>query len=107
MSQVVRPYGDTTGETDEYGLPVRYPWAEDYRGVSVRMRLAAQLGIGLVGQGENGRGEHGRTGALASAGAASAPALLHRAPSPPARAPTPTARWAVSYVPPSTVVMRP
>ncbi|TKK87012.1 polynucleotide kinase-phosphatase [Herbidospora galbida] len=25
-------YGDTTGETDEYGLPVRYPWAEQYRG---------------------------------------------------------------------------
>jgi polynucleotide kinase-phosphatase len=25
-------YGDTTGESDEYGLPVRYPWAEDYRG---------------------------------------------------------------------------
>jgi len=25
-------YGDTTGETDEYGLPVRYPWAVDYRG---------------------------------------------------------------------------
>ena len=25
-------YGDTTGETDDYGLPVRYPWAEDYRG---------------------------------------------------------------------------
>ncbi|MEW9530273.1 polynucleotide kinase-phosphatase [Microbispora sp. NPDC049125] len=25
-------YGDTTGETDEYGLPVRYPWANDYRG---------------------------------------------------------------------------
>ncbi|WP_316255777.1 AAA family ATPase [Arthrobacter sp. A2-55] len=25
-------YGDTTGETDEYGLPVRYAWAEDYRG---------------------------------------------------------------------------
>ena len=25
-------YGDTTGETDAYGLPVRYPWAEDYRG---------------------------------------------------------------------------
>jgi len=25
-------YGQTTGETDEYGLPVRYPWAEDYRG---------------------------------------------------------------------------
>ncbi|MGH3124506.1 MAG: polynucleotide kinase-phosphatase, partial [Streptosporangiaceae bacterium] len=25
-------YGDTTGETDEFGLPVRYPWAHDYRG---------------------------------------------------------------------------
>ncbi|WP_295695357.1 AAA family ATPase, partial [Lapillicoccus sp.] len=25
-------YGDTTGETDEFGLPVRYPWAVDYRG---------------------------------------------------------------------------
>ncbi|NNH74321.1 polynucleotide kinase-phosphatase [Nocardia uniformis] len=25
-------YGETTGETDEYGFPVRYPWATDYRG---------------------------------------------------------------------------
>ena len=25
-------YGDTDGETDEYGLPIRYQWAEDYRG---------------------------------------------------------------------------
>ena len=25
-------FGDTTGETDEYGLPVRYPWAREYRG---------------------------------------------------------------------------
>ncbi|AEV81114.1 metallophosphoesterase [Actinoplanes sp. SE50] len=25
-------YGETTGETDEYGLPVRYPWAQEYRG---------------------------------------------------------------------------
>ncbi len=25
-------YGDTAGETDEYGLPVRLPWARDYRG---------------------------------------------------------------------------
>jgi len=25
-------YGDTTGETDEWGLPVRYPWAREYRG---------------------------------------------------------------------------
>ena len=28
-------YGQTTGETDEYGLPVRYPWAQDYRGQAV------------------------------------------------------------------------
>ena len=25
-------YGETTGETDEFGLPVRYPWAKEYRG---------------------------------------------------------------------------
>jgi polynucleotide kinase-phosphatase len=25
-------YGETTGETDEYGLPVRHPWANEYRG---------------------------------------------------------------------------
>ena len=25
-------YGETTGETDEFGLPVRYPWADEYRG---------------------------------------------------------------------------
>ncbi|OZG27493.1 polynucleotide kinase-phosphatase [Williamsia sp. 1138] len=25
-------YGDTSGETDEFGMPVRYPWADDYRG---------------------------------------------------------------------------
>jgi protein phosphatase len=30
--RAVALYGDTTGETDDYGLPVRYPWAEDYRG---------------------------------------------------------------------------
>ena len=28
-------YGESTGETDEYGLPVRYPWAKDYRGAAV------------------------------------------------------------------------
>jgi len=28
-------YGQTTGETDEYGLPVRYPWAEEYRGRAI------------------------------------------------------------------------
>ncbi len=27
-------YGDTSGETDEFGLPVRYPWAEEYRGAA-------------------------------------------------------------------------
>ncbi len=25
-------FGETTGETDEYGLPVRYNWAAEYRG---------------------------------------------------------------------------
>ncbi|RJQ71587.1 hypothetical protein D5S17_27700 [Pseudonocardiaceae bacterium YIM PH 21723] len=25
-------YGDTTGERDEYGLPIRLPWQNDYRG---------------------------------------------------------------------------
>ena len=25
-------YGETTGETDEFGLPVRHPWATEYRG---------------------------------------------------------------------------
>jgi protein phosphatase len=28
-------YGDTTGETDEHGLPVRRDWAADYRGEAV------------------------------------------------------------------------
>ncbi|MDD9960614.1 MAG: polynucleotide kinase-phosphatase [Gammaproteobacteria bacterium] len=34
-SRVVRDFalfGDTTGETDEFGLPVRYDWAAEYRG---------------------------------------------------------------------------
>src|SRR5438132_10958541 len=25
-------FGETTGETDEFGLPVRYNWASEYRG---------------------------------------------------------------------------
>lgn len=25
-------FGETTGETDEFGLPIRYPWAQQYRG---------------------------------------------------------------------------
>ena len=25
-------FGETTGETDEFGLPIRYPWAQEYRG---------------------------------------------------------------------------
>ena len=28
-------YGETTGETDEYGLPTRYNWAGDYRGAAM------------------------------------------------------------------------
>jgi protein phosphatase len=27
-------YGETTGETDEFGLPVRYNWAAEYRGTT-------------------------------------------------------------------------
>ncbi len=27
-------YGETDGESDEYGLPVRYQWADDYRGAA-------------------------------------------------------------------------
>jgi protein phosphatase len=27
-------YGETTGETDEFGLPVRYNWATEYRGAA-------------------------------------------------------------------------
>src|SRR5947208_1263546 len=37
-SRVVRDfalYGETTGETDEFGLPVRYNWAAEYRGKAV------------------------------------------------------------------------
>jgi protein phosphatase len=28
-------YGETTGETDEFGLPIRYNWAAEYRGRAV------------------------------------------------------------------------
>lgn len=28
-------FGETTGETDEFGLPVRYNWAEEYRGPAI------------------------------------------------------------------------
>jgi protein phosphatase len=28
-------FGETTGETDEFGLPVRYNWAAEYRGTAV------------------------------------------------------------------------
>jgi protein phosphatase len=28
-------YGETTGETDEFGLPVRYNWATEYRGKAI------------------------------------------------------------------------
>ncbi len=29
-------YGETTGETDEFGLPVRFDWAAEYRGTAPR-----------------------------------------------------------------------
>jgi protein phosphatase len=28
-------YGETTGETDDYGLPVRYNWTAEYRGTAM------------------------------------------------------------------------
>ena len=28
-------YGETTGETDEFGLPIRYDWAAEYRGKAI------------------------------------------------------------------------
>lgn len=28
-------YGETTGETDEFGLPIRYNWAREYRGKAI------------------------------------------------------------------------
>ena len=28
-------FGETTGETDEFGLPVRYDWAQEYRGQAI------------------------------------------------------------------------
>jgi len=28
-------FGETTGETDEFGLPVRYNWAAEYRGIAM------------------------------------------------------------------------
>jgi protein phosphatase len=28
-------YGETTGETDEFGLPVRFDWASEYRGLAM------------------------------------------------------------------------
>lgn len=30
--QALALFGDTTGERDEYGFPIRRPWAKDYRG---------------------------------------------------------------------------
>ena len=38
-------YGETTGETDEFGLPVRYNWAAEYRG-----RAAVVYGHTPVGE---------------------------------------------------------
>src|SRR5207247_10485604 len=28
-------FGETTGETDEFGLPIRYNWAAEYRGAAM------------------------------------------------------------------------
>ena len=41
-------YGETTGETDEFGLPVRYNWAAEYRGRGdgrLRPHAGARAGV--------------------------------------------------------------
>ncbi len=41
-------YGETTGETDEFGLPVRYNWAAEYRGQRdgrLRPHAGARAGV--------------------------------------------------------------
>ena len=41
-------YGETTGETDEFGLPVRYHWADEYRGRGdgrLRPHAGARAGV--------------------------------------------------------------
>ncbi len=38
-------YGDTTGETDEYGLPVRYEWAKDYQGQAMVVYGHTPVGV--------------------------------------------------------------
>ena len=40
-------FGDTTGETDEFGLPVRYPWAEDYRGKAMVVAISRRVCVAL------------------------------------------------------------
>ena len=42
-------FGETTGETDEFGLPVRYNWASEYRGrAERRLRPHAGAGAGMA-----------------------------------------------------------
>ena len=42
-------FGETTGETDEFGLPVRYNWAAEYRGpCERRLRTHAGAGAGVA-----------------------------------------------------------
>jgi protein phosphatase len=59
-------YGETTGETDEFGLPIRYNWAAEYRG-----RAAVVYGHTPV---PNPNGSTGRpTSTPAACSAASSP----------------------------------
>jgi predicted kinase len=50
-------YGETTGETDEFGLPIRYNWATEYRGELMPWSAKAQellktqyAAVGAAGQ---------------------------------------------------------
>ena len=41
-------FGETTGETDEFGLPVRYHWAAEYRGRASVVYGHARPGAGVA-----------------------------------------------------------
>ena len=36
-------YGETTGETDEFGLPVRHDWSAEYRGSAMVVYVTATI----------------------------------------------------------------
>ena len=49
-------FGETTGETDEFGLPVRYNWAAEYRGKASTAIPQSQSRTGSTGRSISTRG---------------------------------------------------